>query len=90
MINGQTYFSSWRVVKGQDDNKENPNVPAPTIENITVDNNKGTITITAKDVSKIEWISENGNIVATGNTVNVNTTPGAAKYIRARMFGEGG
>ncbi len=90
MINGQTYFSSWRVVKGQDDNKENPNVPAPTIENITVDNNKGTITITAKDASKIEWISENGNIVATGNTVNVNTTPGAAKYIRARMFGEGG
>ena len=90
MINGQTYFSSWRVEKGKDDSKANPNIPAPTIKSIRVDNEKGTIEIESENTTKIEWISENGTVVATGSEVNVNTTPGVAKYIRARLFGDGG
>lgn len=90
MINGQTYFSSWRVVKGEDDSKSNPGTPAPTIAGITVDEAAGTITIDARDADTIEWVSENGVKVADGATIDVNTTPGVAKYVRARMFGAGG
>lgn len=34
MIHGTTYFSLWRVVKGQDDAKAKPPYPAPTINSI--------------------------------------------------------
>ena len=90
MINGQTYFSSWRVEKGKDDNKQDPGVPAPTIEEIIVDQQTGVIELRARNAARIEWISSDGRVVAGGSRVNVNTTPGVSRYIRARLFGDGG
>ncbi|WP_428912010.1 FIMAH domain-containing protein [Niallia sp. Krafla_26] len=90
LINGQTYFSSYRVEMGKDDNKTNPGIPAPVINSISVDNHAGTITLDVKGADKIEWISANGVKVAEGNMIHVNTTPGVSKYVRARMYGPGG
>ncbi len=90
LIHGRTYFSSWRVVKGQDDQKGKPAYPAPTITAIELDQEQGTIRIDAENATTIEWVSENGALVAVGDTVDVNKTPGVNKYIRARMYGPGG
>nr|WP_255622568.1 FN3 associated domain-containing protein [Tessaracoccus sp. OS52] len=85
---GRSYFSSYRVTKGADDAKGDPGVPAPSISDIDV--SQGVIKLTVDGADTIEWVSAEGSVVATGTSVDVNTAPGAAKYIRARMFGPGG
>lgn len=90
MIAGRMYFSSYRVEKELDDNKMHPGISAPTIKIIDVDHDQGVISLVANDADTVEWISTGGAVVAKGSSINVNTTVGVSKYIRARIFGPGG
>lgn len=58
---GKSYFSTYMMINNvngaNDDNKLRPSTPVPTIEDISVDNEQGTITVKTKFASKVEWIS---------------------------------
>lgn len=70
----------WDTVKG----------PVPQIQRINVDNEKGTITVTASDYYTIEWVSSDGKVVGTGETIDLNANYGISKYIRVRIYGDNG
>ncbi len=81
MENGLSYF----VYSPQGHNGPSP----PVIRSIKVNSRKGTIEIDAEDYNSIEWISE-GNIVYSGNKVNLNELEETGIYIRAKLYGAGG
>lgn len=60
----------------------------PVIQSINVNDRRGTIEITASDYDSVTWISQ-GNIVHTGNTVNLNELEETGNYIRAKIYGHG-
>ncbi|MCL2785725.1 MAG: InlB B-repeat-containing protein [Methanomassiliicoccaceae archaeon] len=60
----------------------NRNGPVPTIKDIIVDENGGTITIKAINYDKIEWISKDGIVVGYGETIDLSS-PGVDLYVRA-------
>ena len=64
-------------------------LPFPSIKKIEVNDKTGTITITAEDFTKIEWISK-GVKVAEGATLQVGDYPGIDIYVRANIIGPGG
>lgn len=88
--NGNSYFSTFRVILEVDDKKPRPAVAAPKIISITTNETKGTIMIVSDNTQLVEWISADGIIVASGNKINVNKTQNVDKYVRARIKGEGG
>lgn len=64
--------------------------PAPVINNIVVDQNENTITITAQNFDIVEWVADN-KIIATGNSINLNNYENNINnYIRAQIKGSGG
>lgn len=93
LINGKSYFSSYRVHKGKDDKKEQPAYATPGIKAIRVDTDRGLIMIEPEaqdDTARIEWISANGVLVGTGGVIDLNKTPAVSKYVRARIINQGG
>ena len=62
--------------------------PVPVIKNIVVDNINMSITISAQNHNRIEWISD-GTIVGEGNTIMLKEHK-AGVYIRANIIGAGG
>jgi hypothetical protein len=61
--------------------------PMPSISNIVV--NGDTITITGTDYNKIVWIAD-GEIVATGASIEVSKVSGINSYVRAELVGNTG
>jgi hypothetical protein len=62
----------------------------PSINNIVIDDAKGTITISATDYSRIEWIAD-GKLIHTGTTLDTYSYLGAGinSYVRAVVIGSG-
>ena len=64
--------------------------PTPAIQNIEVNNQNLTITITAQHAEKIVWISD-GEEIAQGNTIWLNNHKDKiGSYVRANVMGMGG
>jgi uncharacterized repeat protein (TIGR02543 family) len=61
----------------------------PSISNITVNEENGTITITGSDYEKIEWIAD-GKVIYTGATLNIGNHSEINSYVRAVVIGEHG
>jgi len=59
----------------------------PIITSIAV--NQATITMSAGNFNRIDWISE-GKVIGTGETLNVSTNPNVGVYVRANVMGLGG
>lgn len=62
----------------------------PYFTSVTTDEEKGTVSVTAEKYVKLEWVSENGVVVGTQPTLNLNKTYGINKYVRCRIYGTGG
>lgn len=60
----------------------------PVIESIRVDAKKGAIEINASGCESVAWIS-GGDVVHTGNTLDLRSLPKTAKYVRAELYGAG-
>lgn len=86
--NGEFYFTA--NISAENNRSHNPNIQAPTITNIIVDNNKGTITIEGENVQYIEWIGSNSRQIGRGNSLNLNEVTSPNPYVRAVIVGEGG
>lgn len=82
--NGNTLFSTSKIFVG-----EEPVGNTPTILSIDHDKKAKTLTISATDYERIEWVSM-GVVVATGESINYATTEGISKYLRATIYGHGG
>ncbi|MDR0335325.1 MAG: hypothetical protein LBH69_05535, partial [Methanomassiliicoccaceae archaeon] len=88
MDKGQFFVYSYASIgpnAGQETGSDwtyNRNGPVPTVTDITVDEQGGTITIKAINYDRIEWISANGVIVGTGEVIDL-TSPGVDLYVRA-------
>lgn len=65
---------------------EGPQVPR--IDDISVNNRRGTIHIKASNTQRIIWISE-GETIHQGNILNLNEHPDIKTYVRAELHGEG-
>ncbi|MBC2578776.1 PHP domain-containing protein [Clostridium sp. DJ247] len=64
--------------------------PTPVIENISVDQEKNSITIKGENYNTIQWIA-NGQVIATGNTLDLNLYEDEVdSYVRAQLLGDGG
>lgn len=88
MENGEFYFTA--NISAENNRKNNPDIPAPTITNIIVDNDKDTITIEGENVQYIEWIGSNSRQLGRGNSLNLNEVTSPTPYVRAVIVGEGG
>ncbi len=88
MENGEFYFTA--NISAENNRKNNPNIPAPTITNIIVDNDKDTITIEGENVQYIEWIGSNSRQLGRGNSLNLKEVASPTPYVRAVIVGEGG
>jgi len=54
----------------------------PTVKDIIIDDKTGYIKVAANTYTHFEWITEDGVIVATGNTINFKTNPYIRNYVR--------
>lgn len=73
--------------------------PVPQVTSIVVDDENDTITVTAKNAKRIEWIA-NGNLIYSETESNDNETISVIKlrehsdditcYVRFQIFGDGG
>lgn len=88
MENGEFYFTA--NISAENNRKNNPNIPAPTISNIIVDNDKDTITIEGENIQYIEWIGSNSRQLGRGNSLNLKEVTSPNPYVRAVIVGEGG
>lgn len=82
LTNGKSLFSTPKMV-------ENPIGNPPTVKSITLSSEATTITIEATDCERIEWTSM-GEVVAEGKCIDLTTTKGVEKYLRATLYGPGG
>lgn len=64
-------------------------VAGPQIDSITVDDDADTIAIDCDNAMLITWVS-GGQVVATGNEVDLDEIEGLGNYIRAEIINEGG
>lgn len=87
-----TFFAVGRRARAElgDDFFGGYETPYPVVTNIVVDDDKDTISVTANDYDKIEWISD-GKIIATGKTIDLNEhADEIGCYVRFQLAGEGG
>jgi hypothetical protein len=61
----------------------------PAITNVAVNEVAGTVTVQGTGYTQVRWISQ-GSQVATGETLDLVSTPGVAKYVRAELHGPEG
>lgn len=90
--NGNSFLGSICINPETDDDimLEDIKGPVPEIKRIDVNIEDATITVQATNYHTIEWVSANGQVVATGETINLNDCYGVEKYIRVRIYGENG
>jgi hypothetical protein len=90
--NGNSFLGSICINPETDDDImwEDIKGPVPEIKRIDVNIEDATITVQATNYHTIEWVSANGQVVATGETINLNDCYGVEKYIRVRIYGENG
>ena len=84
MMTGNSFFSTSKMADPAA--KHNG---TPTITSIVHDKKAKTLTISATDSDRIEWISM-GQVVATGETISYASVDGVDKYLRATVYGPGG
>ena len=60
-----------------------------TVNEITVDDAEDSITIDADDALYIRWISDNGTVVAEGNSIDLDECENIGSYVRAEIISEG-
>lgn len=66
-------------------------VEYPAITSISVDDNKDQITIQGTGYDTIQWIAKDDNVIATGNTIDLNSYEDTIGYhVRAQLLGPGG
>ena len=88
---GQFYFSTVTThpEKWQDLER------TPRITNVNYDRQRNTLTISAEvegepvTPNQVRWISNGGNVVATGTSVDLGETEGLTTYLRAEIRSEG-
>jgi hypothetical protein len=89
MLSG-SFYAVARVSKRELGNNFTGEGPVPVIVSIDVDDVNGSISITAENSNKIEWIS-NGKVVARGNTIKIGAHRNRVGfYVRANISGPGG
>lgn len=64
-------------------------VEPPVINSVTTNGRKATISIEAENYNSVVWISD-GDVVAEGVTVDLNSLESAGNYIRAELMGSEG
>lgn len=62
----------------------------PYFTSVVVNEEKNTVTVTAENYIKLEWVSADGKVVSTSPTLDLNATYGIDKYVRCRIYGTGG
>lgn len=63
--------------------------PTPLVTRITVDQNEDKITLTGENYNAVTWVS-NGEIIATGESIDLNDHADLGCYVRAYLTGPGG
>lgn len=63
--------------------------PTPAVTKVDIDQSGDSITLTGINYDKITWVS-NGNIIANGETISLDTCNDLGCYVRAYMTGPGG
>lgn len=59
------------------------------VTSIAVDDEEDTITIDAENALYIRWISDNGTVVAEGNSIDLDECENIGSYVRAEILSEG-
>lgn len=82
--NGNTLFSTSKIFVGEEPVGNTPKI-------LSIEHNKKgkTLTISAADYERIEWVSM-GRVVATGESIDYAKTEGVERYLRATIYGKGG
>lgn len=91
MING-SFFASSKFDKSDRNNEfvGSPDVEAPIVTNLEVNQKENTLSVNATNCDDIQWIA-NGKVIATGNSIDLNDYEDELGcYIRFRLKGEGG
>lgn len=87
-----TFFSSGRRARYElgDEFFADIHSPYPTVTRIDVNEDTNIITVSGTDYNNIQWVS-NGNIIAEGNTIDLNAyEDDITCYVRFQMAGDGG
>ncbi len=87
-----TFFSTGRKVRAElgDEFHADINSPYPSVTNIDVNELTNVITVSGENYNTIQWVS-NGNVIATGNTIDLNDYEDQITcYVRFQMSGDGG
>lgn len=89
-IADQIYFENAEGGEGTGNKFRADNtVAGPQVDSITVDDANDVITIDCDNAMLITWVS-GGQVVATGNTVDLDELETVGNYIRAEIINEGG
>ena len=88
MIAGNFYAVA-KVSKRELGDINTDGISPPVIKEITVNNSDFSITITADNYSRIDWIS-NGKFVIAGETIKIKEHENIGSYVRANIIGSGG
>ena len=59
------------------------------VKSIAVDDAEDSITINAENALYIRWISDNGTVVAEGNSIDLDECENIGSYVRAEILSEG-
>lgn len=92
LVAGRYYFTTVTSHPADERDPEH----TPTIRQARVDDQAGAITIVAESggepvpVDRFRWVSAGGTVVHEGPTLNLNTTEGVSRYVRAEVRGDGG
>lgn len=84
LMNGNSFFSTSKIVETVPESDV-----TPTITSIVHDKKRRTLTISATDYDRVEWVSK-GQVVAVGECIGYGAAEDIDKYIRATVYGPGG
>ncbi len=89
---GNSFLSTICVDPQTDEDimRDDVNGPIPYFTSITVNDEEGRIYATAENYDRMEWVSLNGKVVATGSFIDLNLMHGTEKYVRCRIYGQNG
>ena len=62
----------------------------PYFTSVKVNDENNTITVTAENYIKLEWVTANGLVISNSPTLDLNATYGVDNYVRCRIYGTGG
>ncbi|MPM55053.1 hypothetical protein SDC9_101838 [bioreactor metagenome] len=89
MKNG-TFYAVAKIAKRELGPNFKAEGPTPIISNITVNQEKNSITIEGSHYHTVQWIAD-GKIISTGDTIDLNDFEDKVdSYVRAQLIGNGG